>query len=134
MALSFKLAIYIKKENFKLKKLCIFLEFWTSDRVEAFLSNVSNENMIILDLYSEVTPLWQKFKSYFGKPFIWCMLHNFGGTRCIYGNLDSIAINPVSARTTPGSTMIGIGITPEAIEHNPVVYDLMVSDISYLST
>ena len=55
-------------------------------------------------------------------------MHNFGGTRCIYGNLTKIATSPVIAEQTPNNTMIGTGITPEAIEHNPVVYDLMVSE------
>jgi len=55
------------------------------------------------------------------------MLHNYGGTRGIYGNLTTIATSPIDAMNTPGSTMIGVGMTPEAIEHNPVVYDLMVS-------
>ena len=83
--------------------------------------------MIILDLNSEQNPLWNKTNSFFGKPFIWCLLHNYGGTRGIYGNLTCIANDPVTAVNAPGSTMIGTGITPEAIEHNPVVYDLMVS-------
>ena len=82
--------------------------------------------MIILDLNSEQTPLWNKTQSYFGKPFVWCLLHNYGGTRGIYGNLTTIATAPLEALRAPGSTMVGVGITPEAIEHNPVVYDLMV--------
>ena len=101
--------------------------FWSDvSRISAFLSEVPNDKMIILDLNSEQSPLWNKTSSYFGKPFIWCLLHNYGGTRGIYGNLSTIAIEPVIARKAPGSTMIGTGITPEAIEHNPVVYDLMV--------
>jgi len=34
-----------------------------------------------LDLYSDKVPVFNRFNSYFGKPFIWCMLHNFGGNR-----------------------------------------------------
>lgn len=86
--------------------------------------------MIILDLNSEQTPLWNKTQSYYGKPFIWCLLHNYGGTRGIYGNLSAIAIEPILAVNAQGSTMVGTGITPEAIEHNPVVYDLMVRTVS----
>ena len=83
--------------------------------------------MIILDLNSEEGPVWSKTSSYFGKPFIWCMLHNYGGTRGIYGNLNTIGTGPVTAKQTSGNTMVGTGMTPEAIEHNPVMYDLMVS-------
>ena len=101
--------------------------FWSNTRIEAFLSKVPDDHMIILDLNSEQWPVWSSTQSYFGKPFIWCLLHNYGGTRGIYGNLTTIATGPIDAMNTPGSTMIGVGITPEAIEHNPVVYDLMVS-------
>ena len=102
-------------------------DFWKNTRIEAFLSKVPDDRMIILDLNSEQQPLWEQTNSYFGKPFIWCLLHNYGGTRGIYGNLTTIATSPIDAMNTPGSTMIGVGMTPEAIEHNPVVYDLMVS-------
>ena len=102
--------------------------FWkNTTRIEAFLSKVPDDRMIILDLNSEASPVWTYTHSYFGKPFIWCLLHNYGGTRGIYGNLTTIATGPIDAMNTPGSTMVGVGITPEAIEHNPVVYDLMVS-------
>ena len=101
--------------------------FWTNERIEAFLSGVPDASMIILDLNSEQEPLWQSTSSYFGKPFIWCLLHNYGGTRGIYGNLTTIAVEPLLALRANGSTMVGVGMTPEAIEHNPVVYDLMVS-------
>ena len=83
--------------------------------------------MIILDLYSEAYPVWNVTESFYGKPFIWCLLHNFGGNRGIYGPLTTIATQPIVARQANGSTMIGTGMTPEAIEQNPVVYDLMVS-------
>ncbi len=103
-----------------------FVGFWTNDRIEAYLSGVPNDSMIILDLNTEQFPIWSRTKSFFGKPFIWCLLHNRGGIRSIYGNLTTIAINPIDARQAAGSTMVGVGITPEAIEHNPVMYDLMV--------
>ena len=112
----------------------LILGFWTNDRIKAFLSGVPDDRMIILDLNSEQSPLWSKTDSYFGKPFVWCLLHNFGGTRAIYGNLTTIATSPVQSLHAQGSTMVGVGITPEAIEHNPVVYDLMVSSTCAAST
>ena len=35
--------------------------------------------MWILDLFGDSTPLWSKTASYYGHPFIWCTLLNFGG-------------------------------------------------------
>lgn len=46
--------------------------------------------MIILDLYSEIIPIYTQTESYYGQPFIWCMLHDFGGTMELYGALKLI--------------------------------------------
>lgn len=103
------------------------LDFWSDlIRVEAFLSGVPDDKMIILDLNSEQTPVWNKTHSYFGKQFIWCLLHNYGGIRGVYGPLNVVATDPVDVLRNPSSTMIGTGLAMEAIEHNPVIYDLMV--------
>jgi len=105
--------------------LFAFSKWWTNDRIEAYLSGVKNDSMVILDLHTEYNPVWQKTNSYFGKPFVWCMAHNFGGNSDLFGNLTHISFAPVEARMTPGNTMIGTGLTMEAIEQNPVIYELM---------
>lgn len=46
--------------------------------------------MIVLDLQSEQFPQYAKLKSYYGQPFIWCMLHNFGGTLGMFGSAPII--------------------------------------------
>lgn len=46
--------------------------------------------MIILDLQSEQFPQYGKLRSYYGQPFIWCMLHNFGGTLGMFGSAKII--------------------------------------------
>lgn len=46
--------------------------------------------MIVLDLYSEIIPIFTRTESYYGQPFIWCMLHDFGGTMELYGALKLI--------------------------------------------
>nr|POE46831.1 alpha-n-acetylglucosaminidase [Quercus suber] len=54
------------------------LQFWTDERVEAYLSGATNDEMLILDLFSESQPQWQRTNNYFGKPWIWCELHGYG--------------------------------------------------------
>jgi alpha-N-acetylglucosaminidase len=46
--------------------------------------------MIVLDLQSELYEQYTRFDSYFGQPFIWCMLHNFGGTLGLYGAAERV--------------------------------------------
>ena len=102
--------------------------FWSAAAVEAFLSGVPDDRMLILDLFTESIPTWSKYQSFFGKPWIWNMLQVYGGRRALYGNLPSISTGPVlnSSANSPGSTMAGIGITPEATELSPVTFELML--------
>ena len=46
--------------------------------------------MIVLDLFAEISPIWSRTQSFYGQPFIWCMLHDFGGVMELYGDLDSV--------------------------------------------
>lgn len=49
-------------------------DFWTPTAVEAYLSGVPDDRMLVLDLFTEAQPAWQRYSSYFGKPWIWCQL------------------------------------------------------------
>ncbi|KAG7206119.1 hypothetical protein KM043_003513 [Ampulex compressa] len=100
-------------------------EFWTLPRVEAFLTSVPLGRMIVLDLQSEQFPQYRRLNSYYGQPFIWCMLHNFGGTLGMFGSARIINERVFEGRDFVGSTMIGTGLTPEGINQNYVIYDLM---------
>lgn len=62
--------------------------------------------------------------------FARCMLHNFGGNLEMYGDLEAVVHGPVVARKAPNSTMVGVGLCMEGIEHNPVAYELM-SEMTY---
>ena len=97
--------------------------FWKREQVEAYLSGVPNDGMIILDLFTEYTPVWSQFDNYFGKKWIWCTLHNFGGNPGMWGNLTHLLQKPQEDINNSNGTMIGIGITMEAIEQNYVVYE-----------
>lgn len=99
-------------------------KFWGLPEIEAFLSGVDNKDMIILDLNSEAAPLWNKTNNFFGKSWIWNMLHNYGGVRGIYGDMPLVVSDPLSALAESNGTMIGIGITPEDATTNPALYEL----------
>ncbi|XP_064993358.1 alpha-N-acetylglucosaminidase-like isoform X5 [Musa acuminata AAA Group] len=99
--------------------------FWKPPQMKALLHSVPIGRMVVLDLFAEVKPIWVKSKQFYGVPYIWCMLHNFAGNIEMYGILDAIALGPIEARTSENSTMVGVGMSMEGIEQNPVVYDLM---------
>lgn len=101
-------------------------KFWNAPQIKALLDAVPNEHMIILDLATEIEPVWKRTEAFYGKPWIWNMLHNFGGNVSMFGRIEGVATGPPAARhdTTSGK-MKGIGLTMEGIEQNPVLYELM---------
>ncbi|EJD43816.1 putative alpha-N-acetylglucosaminidase [Auricularia subglabra TFB-10046 SS5] len=101
--------------------------FWTNARVEAFLGGVEkNDDMLILDLFSESEPQWQRTNSYYGKPWIWCQLHDYGGNLGLYGQVMNITLNAVEALEKSPS-LVGFGLTMEGQEGNEIMYDLLLS-------
>ncbi|XP_073824700.1 N-acetyl-alpha-glucosaminidase isoform X2 [Musca autumnalis] len=98
--------------------------FWTNSQIKAFLTAVPKGRMIILDLQSEQFPQYERTHFFYGQPFIWCMLHNFGGTLGMHGSVSKVNKGIGLARSKPNSTMIGVGITPEGINQNYVIYAL----------
>ncbi|GMY24880.1 alpha-N-acetylglucosaminidase-like isoform X1 [Fagus crenata] len=99
--------------------------FWRPPQMKALLQSVPVGRLVVLDLFAEVKPIWITSEQFYGVPYIWCMLHNFAGNVEMYGILDSIASGPVDARKSENSTMVGVGMSMEGIEQNPVVYDVM---------
>ncbi|XP_019227970.1 PREDICTED: alpha-N-acetylglucosaminidase-like isoform X1 [Nicotiana attenuata] len=103
--------------------------FWRPPQMKALLHSVPLGKLIVLDLYAEVKPIWATSKQFYGTPYIWCMLHNFAGNVEMYGVLDAVGSGPVEACISDNSTMasliVGVGMSMEGIEQNPVVYDLM---------
>ncbi|EMP40511.1 Alpha-N-acetylglucosaminidase [Chelonia mydas] len=100
-------------------------DFWQPAQVQALLRGVPSGRMIVLDLFAESKPMYQQTESFYGQPFIWCMLHNFGGNHGLFGMVESINRGPFDARRFPNSTLVGTGLAPEGIEQNDMVYELM---------
>ncbi|XP_041461048.1 alpha-N-acetylglucosaminidase-like [Lytechinus variegatus] len=99
--------------------------FWGPTQIKALLHGVPIGRMIILDLFGDVRPFYNSTESFYGQPFIWCMLHNFGGNTGLYGKLDAVNQAPFAARKFENSTMIGMGLTPEGIFQNYVMYNFL---------
>ncbi|UKT65897.1 alpha-N-acetylglucosaminidase [Pedobacter mucosus] len=105
-------------------------KFWKEAQTEALLKAVPNDKMILLDLATEIEPVWKRTEGFYGKPWIWNMLHNFGGNTNLFGRMDVVANAPTEALKNPKSgKMNGIGLTMEGIEQNPVLYELMMENV-----
>ena len=105
-------------------------KFWHDPQIQALLSAVPDDKMLILDLWSERFPVWSRTNAYYGKPWLWCMLQNFGQNITLSGNATSVANDPAAALADSTSgKMSGIGLTPEGIGHTPIIYALMLENV-----
>lgn len=104
----------------------LYDKFWGPDQVKALISAIPDNKIIILDIIAEVIPIYPQVDGYFGKPFIWCILHNYGGVSGMFGSLNRINHNGVFEARNKYANMLGVGIAPEGIEQNDIVYDYMM--------
>ncbi|MDY0168911.1 MAG: alpha-N-acetylglucosaminidase TIM-barrel domain-containing protein [Thermoguttaceae bacterium] len=101
-------------------------KFWTDPRVQAFLGAVPDDRMVILDLFCEARPMWSETEAFFGKPWLWCNIQNFGNRVFLGGPLVKIAADLPAARSQPESGRLsGLGFVNEGLGYNPAVFDLM---------
>ena len=101
-------------------------EFWRPERLEAFLTAVPDENIILLDLYCESVEMWRKTKAFYGKPWVWCNVQSFGANNHLHGPLDKNNQTLFNARNDPQrGKLCGIGFVNEGFEGNPVAYEFL---------
>lgn len=82
------------------------------------------DRFIALDLFSDAQGKAKWNSDYFrGCDFIFCMLHNFGGRSGMHGRLQTTMEDYFKALAK--SNMKGVGATPEGIETNPILYDML---------
>ena len=106
-------------------------QFWKPPQGRALLGAVPNDRLIALDLFCESGPVWSKTEAFYGKPWIWCIIQNFGGTVSLHGALPRMATDLSQAMTSPQrGKLSGLGLIFEGRDYNPIVQDF-VTDMTW---
>ena len=98
-------------------------DFWKAEQIKAFLQGPPIGSILVLDLFAETDPFYNKTESFYGQPFIWCMLGNFGGNTGWYGAIPDIREGFTDAIHYQNTTIVGTAIVPEGLFQNEIVYD-----------
>jgi alpha-N-acetylglucosaminidase len=101
-------------------------DFWQPPQAKALLNSVPKDRLLMLDLWAEVAPIWPSTGSFYNHSFVWTMLHDFGGRSGLYGKIYDVNDGIADAVEKASPYMSGIGLTPEAIEQNPIMYDFVM--------
>ena len=101
---------------------------WTPERTKDFFDAVPDNRMLALELWGEnwQGTGWYRQGGWYGKPWVWSILQNFGNRVDIYGGLPQIFENHARMQKAPDKGNIrGMGIMTEGLGYNPVVYELV---------
>lgn len=106
---------------------------WDYKTLEALVSRVPNDKMLLLDLAvdyntcfwkSEVN--WEFYKGFYNKSWVYSVIPNMGGKSGMTGILSFYANGQLEALRSPNKGQLkGFGMAPEGIENNEVVYELI---------
>jgi alpha-N-acetylglucosaminidase len=99
-------------------------EFWTQPRIEALLSGVPDDRMLVLDLFGDGKPQWSRTQAFAGRPWLWCIINNWGGKQGMYGRLSRVGVQLPKLLGNPAAGKLsGIGTLNEGIDVNPLVFE-----------
>ncbi len=102
---------------------------WTNDRIKAYLQAVPQDKMILLDYFCDNTEVWKRTESFYGQPYIWSYLGNFGGNTTLHGNLKDADEKIENTIKNGGKNLWGIGATLEGFGNNPVMYEFILDKV-----
>lgn len=101
-------------------------EYWSRERSEAFLGAVPIGRLIVIDQVLEDYEVWRDQPLVREKGWIHAAVHNFGQTTHLHGDLSAISRRGWEAIQDPNhGNMLGMGLVPEGIDQNPVLYELL---------
>jgi alpha-N-acetylglucosaminidase len=105
-------------------------KFWQHPQAQALLGAVPDDHMLVLDLWGDRSPGWKGRRGFYGKPWIWNVLYNFGGKVSLNGDLPRIAANLDTAIRSPEHGRLeGLGMTMEGLGTNPIVPDFVMDQV-----
>lgn len=99
---------------------------WTPERAKAYITGVPHGRMILLDYYCESVEEWKLFDSFYGQPYIWCYLGNFGGNSFLASPLRDVDRRITDVMENGGKNLVGLGSTLEGIDLNPYMYEFVL--------
>lgn len=109
------------------------IQAWGANPRPQMIKDLQRGDLIVLDLFSESRPqwgdpesTWYRKEGFDGHDWLYCMLLNYGGNVGLHGKMQHLINSFYKAKaSTFGHTLKGVGMTPEGIENNAVMYELL---------
>lgn len=96
---------------------------FTAMKNKGYASRFIGLDLFADNIYADNAAKWRT-NYYDTCPYIYCMLHNFGGRSGLHGRLETTMDGYFQALAKNNNCQ-GIGATPEGTETNPILYDML---------
>lgn len=109
------------------------LQGWQDTPKTDMLKGLDRSKTMVFDLLGDRGENWEKRNGYEQFPWVWCTITNFGGKQFMEGKLMRVLTEPKRAsRSSVGSNIKGVGVIPEAIENNEIIYQSILDGAWHL--
>lgn len=109
-------------------------DIWDKASLEALVSEVPSEKMLLLDLaedynytFWKIGNNWDFYDGFFGKQWVYSVIPNMGGKTALTGILDFYAnggrVEALNSKNRGNLT--GYGMAPEGLESNELLFELI---------
>jgi alpha-N-acetylglucosaminidase len=106
-------------------------QFWQTPQLKAFFSGIPQDKLLILEMYGERKIRREKKSilesgAFFGQPWVWCIIQNFGERVSMHGSIDCMATDLSKSMQQKGKEagkMAGVGYIMEGLGWNPIIDD-----------
>ena len=106
---------------------------WDYETLQALVSRVPDDKMLLLDLAVDYNQLfwkngsnWDFYKGFYNKEWVYSVIPNMGGKSGLTGDLEFYANGRLQAlHSSNRGRMTGYGMAPEGTENNELLYELI---------
>ena len=101
------------------------LQGWNSNPDRTILATLAEEDVLVMNLHGDISP--DGGDDFLGKPHIYCVVNNFGGKQDMRGSAEKTYRIPHKLAQSKVSSCIGIGMMPEGVECDELLFDIVAS-------
>jgi alpha-N-acetylglucosaminidase len=103
------------------------LQAWQDNPYRDLIESIDRKRVLVLDLDADDGPAWKRTDAFWGAPWAWGTIQNFGGRLGMFGNLTEPGHTLPKLRAMPKGhrgNLVGTAMVLEGTHNNPVVQDL----------
>lgn len=99
---------------------------WTPANVKAYLEAVPQGKVAMLDYFCDEAEIYKQSENFYGQPYYFCFLGNFGGNTNLSGDFHSLSRRISDVYEQGGENLMGLGCTLEGFGVSQWLYEYVL--------